>query len=89
MPATARDAVVSGSAKFRSRQRLPILTYLHPNAGCIVRCAQPMAGANNRSDMVRNFYYSGGIGQNLTSGGFLKNYYFLKIKIQKSFFYSF
>ena len=53
VPATARDSVIAGSAKFRSRQRLPVLTYLHNNAGCIVRCAQPMAGANNRSEMVR------------------------------------
>jgi len=55
VPATARDSVIAGSAKFRSRQRLPVLTYLHNNAGCIVRCAQPMAGANNRSEMDEKY----------------------------------
>ncbi|CBY18016.1 unnamed protein product [Oikopleura dioica] len=51
VPTTATDFIIKGSAKFRSRQRLPILTYLHGNGGSIVRCAQPMAGANNRSEM--------------------------------------
>ena len=49
VPALAPDSIVKGSAQFRSRQRLPVLTYLHNNAAAIVRCAQPMAGANNRS----------------------------------------
>jgi len=49
VPALAPDNIVKGSAQFRSRQRLPVLTYLHTNAAAIVRCAQPMAGANNRS----------------------------------------
>lgn len=53
VPTTATDFIIKGSAKFRSRQRLPILTYLHGNGGSIVRCAQPMAGANNRSEMVK------------------------------------
>ena len=46
----APNSVITGSAQFRSRKRLPVLTYLHSNAAAIVRCAQPMAGANNRSD---------------------------------------
>merc|ERR1711892_18753 len=50
VPAAAPNSVITGSAQFRSRKRLPVLTYLHSNAAAIVRCAQPMAGANNRSD---------------------------------------
>ena len=38
------QAVVEGSARFRSKGRLPVLTYLHRNGAAIVRCAQPLVG---------------------------------------------
>ena len=63
VPALAPDSIVKGSAQFRSRQRLPVLTYLHTNAAAIVRCAQPMAGANNRSaeGKFKNIMFSSGL----------------------------
>lgn len=36
------------SAKFRSKGRLPTLSYLHPNGASITRCAQPMAGLRQK-----------------------------------------
>lgn len=42
--------ILSGSAKFRSRGRLPILTYWHAESGAgLCRCAQPLVGLSNRS----------------------------------------
>lgn len=49
VPAAASDEVVYGSAVFRSKHRVPALTYLHSSGGVIVRCSQPLAGFNNRS----------------------------------------
>lgn len=49
MPASATDQLLKGSAGFRSRGRLPVLSYLHPNGASITRCAQPLTGFNGRS----------------------------------------
>ena len=40
--------ILKGSASFRSRSRLPVLSYLHDNGASICRCAQPLTGLNNR-----------------------------------------
>lgn len=37
-----------GSSKFRSKARLPVLTYLHSNQASICRCSQPLSGFSAR-----------------------------------------
>lgn len=49
VPASATDPLLKGSAAFRSRGRLPVLSYLHPNGASITRCSQPLSGFNGRS----------------------------------------
>ncbi|XP_066583291.1 myotubularin-related protein 6 [Prorops nasuta] len=48
VPSNCTNNVLTGSAKFRSRGRLPVLTYLHPNKAAICRCSQPLSGFNAR-----------------------------------------
>ena len=43
-PIGAPTEVIEGSARFRSKGRLPVLTYLHKNKAAIIRCAQPLVG---------------------------------------------
>ena len=50
VPATATSTLVVGSAKFRSKGRLPVLTYYHSATGAaLVRCSQPLSGLKGRS----------------------------------------
>jgi myotubularin-related protein 6/7/8 len=49
VPASATDQLLQGSANFRSRGRLPVLSYLHPCGASITRCSQPLTGFNGRS----------------------------------------
>ncbi|KAF3929191.1 Myotubularin [Arthrobotrys entomopaga] len=51
VPATISDNTLNYVAKFRSRQRVPILTYIHNVNNCtLTRCAQPLTGLQkNRS----------------------------------------
>ena len=49
VPAAASRQIVQASAVFRSKGRLPVLSYLHPNGASICRCAQPLTGLNARS----------------------------------------
>lgn len=44
VPSLANKETIDGSAKFRSKGRLPVLTYLHSNGAAIIRCAQPLVG---------------------------------------------
>lgn len=37
-----------GSSRFRSKARLPVLTYLHSNQASICRCSQPLSGFSAR-----------------------------------------
>jgi hypothetical protein len=52
VPAAATDNVLTAVARFRSRGRLPVLSWRHPLSGApIVRCAQPLVGlAGRRSE---------------------------------------
>lgn len=56
VPSSVDEATIRGCARFRSRSRLPVLTYLHTKAGAgrvgaaIVRCSQPLSGLSNRSE---------------------------------------
>ncbi|KAI0636505.1 phosphatases II [Trametes polyzona] len=51
VPTRISDTTIQYAAKFRSKCRLPVLTYLHwANYGSITRSSQPMVGlTNNRS----------------------------------------
>lgn len=49
VPASAKDDCLIESAKFRSKGRLPVLSYLYSNQAAICRCSQPLSGFNNRS----------------------------------------
>ncbi|XP_076653260.1 myotubularin related protein 6 [Halictus rubicundus] len=48
VPSTSSSGTLIGSAKFRSRGRLPVLTYLHSNKAAICRCSQPLSGFSAR-----------------------------------------
>ncbi|RMZ75566.1 hypothetical protein DV737_g5235, partial [Chaetothyriales sp. CBS 132003] len=51
VPASISDNTLKYAAAYRSRARIPVLTYLHPVNNCsITRCSQPMVGVRgNRS----------------------------------------
>lgn len=45
VPTTISDNTLNYAGRYRSRVRIPVLTYLHPVNNCsITRCSQPMAG---------------------------------------------
>lgn len=48
VPAEATTAMLIGSSRFRSKARLPVLTYLHSNQASICRCSQPLSGFSAR-----------------------------------------
>ncbi|XP_039240729.1 myotubularin-related protein 8 isoform X1 [Pipra filicauda] len=49
VPRAASKAVVMGSSKFRSRGRIPVLSYLYKeNNAALCRCSQPLAGFSAR-----------------------------------------
>lgn len=48
VPAQATTAMLMGSSRFRSKGRLPALTYLHSNNASICRCSQPLSGFSAR-----------------------------------------
>lgn len=48
VPAEATTAMLMGSSRFRSKGRLPALTYLHANKASICRCSQPLSGFSAR-----------------------------------------
>ena len=52
VPANVPDDRLEEVAKFRSRNRLPVLSWMHPDSqATICRCAQPLVSmANNRSE---------------------------------------
>lgn len=49
VPVFATNECLIESAKFRSKGRLPVLSYLYLNQAAICRCSQPLSGFNNRS----------------------------------------
>lgn len=51
VPSTISDNTLNYAARYRSRARIPVLTYLHPVNDCsITRCSQPLVGVRgNRS----------------------------------------
>ena len=50
VPVSSTAELVRGSARFRSKARLPVLTYYHDTTGAaLVRCSQPLSGLKGRS----------------------------------------
>lgn len=49
VPSNVNSAVLIGSSRFRSKGRLPVLSYLHHNKASICRCSQPLSGFKARS----------------------------------------
>ncbi|XP_046747737.1 myotubularin-related protein 6 isoform X1 [Diprion similis] len=58
VPSISTNNVLSGSAKFRSKGRLPVLTYLHSNKAAICRCSQPLSGFNARCPEDEQMLYN-------------------------------
>ncbi|XP_065201150.1 myotubularin-related protein 6 isoform X2 [Planococcus citri] len=50
VPTSATQNVLLGSSKFRSKGRLPVLSYLHKNKAVICRCSQPLSGFSARCE---------------------------------------
>ncbi|XP_050307744.1 myotubularin-related protein 6 [Anthonomus grandis grandis] len=48
VPASATNTTLRGSSGFRSKGRLPVLSYLHKNKASISRCSQPLSGFSAR-----------------------------------------
>jgi hypothetical protein len=45
VPASISDAILRSASNFRSRNRLPAVTWRHPATGAVLaRCSQPLAG---------------------------------------------
>ncbi len=57
VPSAASQDVLEGSAKFRSKGRLPVLTYLHKNGASMIRCAQPLRGIGDRRSTADEEYF--------------------------------
>ncbi|XP_076180105.1 myotubularin related protein 6 [Ptiloglossa arizonensis] len=58
VPSTCANSTLVGSAKFRSRGRLPVLTYLHSNKAAICRCSQPLSGFSARCPEDEQMMYN-------------------------------
>ncbi|XP_032671406.1 myotubularin-related protein 6 isoform X2 [Odontomachus brunneus] len=58
VPSKCTNNVLLGSAKFRSRGRLPVLTYLHSNKAAICRCSQPLSGFSARCPEDEEMMYN-------------------------------
>lgn len=55
LPSAASNSVLIGSSRFRSRGRLPALSYLYRNTkAAICRCSQPLSGFNSRCQEDEN-----------------------------------
>eukprot|EP00911_Craspedida_sp_UC1_P002155 UC1_evm3s1656 len=49
VPSTIDDVTLTAAAEFRSKGRIPVLSYLHsPSGACISRCSQPQRGLGQR-----------------------------------------
>jgi hypothetical protein len=48
VPASADDALLGAASKFRSKGRVPSLTWLHPNGAALCRSSQPLPGLGDR-----------------------------------------
>lgn len=59
MPSNVSKTLIKGTSKFRSRGRLPVLSYLHvdqsQSLAAICRCAQPLSGLTARCNEDEEF----------------------------------
>ncbi|KNC85287.1 hypothetical protein, variant [Sphaeroforma arctica JP610] len=52
VPATCSDEMLTECAAFRSRQRLPILSYIYKNESSLTRCSQPKVGIQSKRSVA-------------------------------------
>ncbi len=58
IPAAAEEDLIRSVASFRSRNRLPVISWLHPfSQASITRCAQPMVGVASRRNKDDERYF--------------------------------
>lgn len=56
MPKGVSKTLITGTSKFRSKGRLPVLSYLHEgSSAAICRCAQPLSGLTARCNEDEEF----------------------------------
>eukprot|EP00048_Salpingoeca_helianthica_P006990 m.105150 g.105150 ORF g.105150 m.105150 type:complete len:591 (+) comp14193_c0_seq4:1659-3431(+) len=48
LPAVLQPSTIFGSSRFRSRGRLPALSFRHTNGAALCRCSQPLSGVQNK-----------------------------------------
>ncbi|KAK9322773.1 protein-tyrosine phosphatase-like protein [Lipomyces orientalis] len=60
VPAAVADSVLTYAARYRSKARIPTLSYIHPLNNCtITRCSQPLVGLKqNRSAQDERFIHA-------------------------------
>ena len=51
VPKSISDNTIRHVGKFRSKSRIPVLSYIHPNRCAITRCAQPLVGLKQNSSI--------------------------------------
>ena len=51
VPKSISDNTVRHVGKFRSKSRIPVLSYIHSNACSLTRCAQPLVGIKQNSSI--------------------------------------
>lgn len=57
VPRCASEEDLIASASFRARERLPVLSWLHPETqASITRCAQPLVGVTGKRNRVDEKY---------------------------------
>uniref|UniRef100_A0A0P6J551 phosphatidylinositol-3,5-bisphosphate 3-phosphatase n=1 Tax=Aedes aegypti TaxID=7159 RepID=A0A0P6J551_AEDAE len=57
VPKTAKDDLVRQVANFRSRNRLPVLCWIHPKSlATITRCSQPLVGVSGKRNEADETY---------------------------------
>lgn len=59
VPKTVSDDLSKQVANFRSRNRLPVLSWIHPNSlATITRCSQPLVGVSGKRSSDDELYIS-------------------------------
>ncbi len=57
VPKSQTDAQIAEAAQFRSKQRFPCLSYLHPRSGAaLLRCSQPFVGLRGKRNLSEEKY---------------------------------
>lgn len=57
VPKTASDELLKQTCLFRSKSRLPVLSWIHPNSlATITRCSQPLVGVSGKRSAEDEHY---------------------------------